>query len=330
MNHVERFRAIMGFQPVDRLPIWEWAMWWDETIARWHGEGLPAELTSVFDIAQYFGHDPYIQFWFSTTEATIEAAQHHVEGIVANLDDYRVVRPRLFPPHDQAIAGMQRWAERQARGDAVVWITFEGFFWFARTLMSFEPLMYAFSDQPELIHQINRDLLDYHVRMLEQVAKVCVPTFMTLAEDMSYNLGPMISKEIFDEFLAPYYREFLPRLAELNILPIVDTDGDVTKLVPWLQEVGVAGVLPLERQAGVDGLALRQAFPTLAMIGHYDKMVMNRGEAAIRAEFERLVPLIKTSGFIPSVDHQTPPGVSLDEYRVYLRLLNEYAVSAVQ
>jgi hypothetical protein len=53
-------------------------------------------------------------------------------------------------------------------------------------------------------------------------------------------------------------------------------------------------------------------------------MTMNRGEAAMRAEFERLVPLMKTGGFIPSVDHQTPPGVSLEEYRVYLRLLNEY------
>jgi hypothetical protein len=35
MNHVERFRAVMNFQPVDRLPRWEWAMWWDETIHRW-------------------------------------------------------------------------------------------------------------------------------------------------------------------------------------------------------------------------------------------------------------------------------------------------------
>jgi len=39
------------------------------------------------------------------------------------------------------------------------------------------------------------------------------------------------------------------------------------------------------------------------------------GEAAIRAEFEWLVPLMKTGGFIPSVDHQTPPGVSLEQYR---------------
>jgi hypothetical protein len=54
---------------------------------------------------------------------------------------------------------------------------------------------------------------------------------------------------------------------------------------------------------------------------------MTRGEAAMRAEFERLVPLMKTGGFIPSVDHQTPPGVSLEQYRVYLKLLNDYTAN---
>jgi len=44
----------------------------------------------------------------------------------------------------------------------------------------------------------------------------------------------------------------------------------------------------------------------------------------MRAEFERLLPLMRSGGFIPSVDHQTPPHVTLDEYRLYRRLLNEY------
>ena len=141
---------------------------------------------------------------------------------------------------------------------------------------------------------------------------------------MSYNNGPMISKRMFEEFLAPCYRRLVPRLKERGIQTIVDTDGDVTLLVPWLQEVGVDGVLPLERQAKVDGMRLRERFPRLCMVGHYDKMVMPRGEAAMRAEFERLRPLMRSGGFIPSVDHQTPPGVSLEQYRIYLRLLEEY------
>ena len=326
MNHVERFRAVMNFQSVDRLPRWEWAMWWDKTIARWHGEGLPSELkfNRVFEIAQYFGLDPYQQFWFSTTEATIEATQHHVEGVVADMDDYRRIRPHIYPNHTNAIEAMRPWAVRQTLGQAVVWATLEGFFWFPRTLMNIEQLSYAFYDQPELIHAINNDLTEFNLGLIRQMEKVCVPTFMTIAEDMSYNLGPMISQQHFNEFLAPYYRRLVAALNELNIMLIVDTDGDVTQLVPWLQNVGVAGVLPLERQAGVDGMKLRKQFPNLRMIGHYNKLVMNHGEEAIRAEFERLVPLMKAGGFIPSVDHQTPPGVSIENYRIYLRLLEEF------
>ena len=326
MNHVERFRAVMNFQPVDRLPRWEWAMWWDQTIARWHTEGLSREFdfSRVFELAQHFGLDPYQQFWFSTTDSTIEATQHHVEGIVSNMDDYLKLRPKLFPDHGGAIRGMAEWADRQRRGDAVVWATIEGFFWFPRTLMGFEKMMYAYEDEPELLHRINQDLLEFNFGLLDQMLESCVPTFMTIAEDMSYNFGPMISKRTFDEFVAPFYRQLIPRLQEHNIPLIMDTDGDVTMLVPWLQELGVTGVLPLERQAGVDGNRLREQFPTFFFVGHFDKMTMNRGESAMRAEFERLLPMMKSGGFIPSVDHQTPPGVSLEQYRCYLRLLEEY------
>lgn len=326
MNHVERFRAVMDFLPVDRLPVWEWAMWWDKTIARWHGEGLPRELSGVFEISQYFGHDPYYQFWFSTTQDTADAVQHHVEGTVGNVDDYLELRPRLYPAHERALESMARLARKQAEGEMVVWATLEGPFWFTRTLMGFEKMILAYYDQPELVHLIADDLLQFNRRLVERMCRSCVPTFMTFAEDMSYNHGPMLGRGLFDEFVAPFYRKILPALEEHGIIPIVDTDGDISLMTPWLLDVGLKGALPLERQAGVDAVALRRSFPRLRMIGHYDKMVMDKGEEAMRREFERLLPLMKTGGFIPSVDHQTPPGVSLAEYRVYLRLLAEYAV----
>ena len=325
MNHVERFRALMNFQTVDRLPRWEWAMWWDETIKRWKNEGLPSSLDTVFDIHRYFDLDPYQQFWFSTTDPTIEAVQHHVEGFVSNMDDYLRVRPSLFPDHSAAIESMLPWTRKQADGDAVVWVTIEGFFWFPRTLMGFTKISLAFYDQPELLHQINQDLTDFNLKIIETVAKTCTPTFVTIAEDMSYNHGPMISEQTFDDFIAPYYRQIIPRLQEMNSVIFVDTDGDVTMMVPWLQREGIQGVLPLERQAGVDGLELRKQYPDFRLIGHYNKMIMSKGEEAMRREFERLVPLMRQGGFIPSVDHQTPPEVSLDQYRIFVSLLDEYA-----
>jgi hypothetical protein len=326
MNHLERFRAVMEFEPFDRLPRIEWAGWWDQTISRWQTEGLPA-LQDAFEIRRYLGLDPYWQHWFAHRDSSCPAARHG-QGIVQNADDYAAIRPHLYPPADEAVLRLEPWARRQHSGEAVVWITLEGFFWFPRTLLGIENHLYAFYDQGELLHQINHDLAEFHVRVLRGVAEVCRPAFMTFAEDMSYNLGPMLSRELFDQFLAPYYRQVVPLAKEMGMKVLVDTDGDCTELIPWLQQVGVDGVLPLERQAGVDASALRQAHPDLRMVGHFDKMVMNRGRKTVREEFERLLPAMRSGGFIPSVDHQTPPGVSLEQYRDYLRLLEEYSLRA--
>ena len=40
-------------------------------------------------------------------------------------------------------------------------MTFDGFFWFPRTLLGIEPHLYSFYDQPELLHRMNRDQTDY-------------------------------------------------------------------------------------------------------------------------------------------------------------------------
>ena len=326
MNHVERFRAVMDFRPVDRLPRIEWASWWDQTVERWRAEGLPT--SDRYAMYDYFGLDPYYQCWFQPRGSGYPETPHG-KGAVRHMDDYVALLPHLYPPQDAA-AALGPWAEAQRRGEAVVWITLDGFFWFPRTLLGVEPHLYAFYDQPELLHRINADLVAWEMGVLRRLARTCAPTFMTFAEDMSYNHGPMLSKALFDEFLAPYYRQIVPLLRELDILPLVDSDGDVTALVPWLESVGVEGFLPLERQAGVDGGRLRAAHARLRLIGHYDKMVMPRGEEAMRREFERLLPLMRSGGCILSVDHQTPPGVSLAEYRVYLRLLNEYTCRAAE
>ena len=151
---------------------------------------------------------------------------------------------------------------------------------------------------------------------------------MTFAEDLSYNNGPMLSKAHFDEFMLPYYQRIVPCLKEKGVRVIVDSDGDITEPAAWFDRAGIEGILPLERQAGVDMNVLRKLYPKQLYIGAFDKMVMHHGEAVIRTEFERLLPAARQGGFMISVDHQTPPAVSLNDYRLFLRLFNEYAVMA--
>ena len=66
------------------------------------------------------------------------------------------------------------------------------------------------------------------------------------------------------------------------------------------------------------------------MIGAFDKTVMHLGADAMRKEFERIFPVMCSGGYIPSVDHQTPPEVSLENYRCYVSLLKEYCCKAAK
>ncbi len=329
MNHVERFNAVMNFEGVDRLPRIEWAGYWGAATDRWLTEGLDPDLNGAEAIREHLGLDPYSQFWMAARGADTPRPTHHGAGILEDEAGYDAMLHTLYADLDFSEEHFQRVKAENAAGERVVWISFDGFFWYPRTLFGIEGHLFAFYDHPELMHRMNNDLVEYNLRILDGFCEqVCVPQFMTIAEDMSYNHGPMCSKEQFDEFLAPYYKRLVPALRERGIRVLVDSDGDVMPLIPWLKEVGVEGILPLERMAGVDVAQIRQEHPDWLMIGAYDKTVMKNGPEAQRVEFERLLPTMLSGGFIPSVDHQTPPDVSFENYQAYLALLEEYACRA--
>jgi len=330
-----RLIQTLAFQkPTDSLPLIEWAAWWDKTIDRWRGEGLPEHLKTTFDIMEHFGLDMHKQFWISPYTATSPGPAFHGSGILPEMTPaaYRELRKHMLSPDAVKWCAdeIKEWTKKQQANEVVIWLTLEGFFWYPRAILGIEPHLYAFYDEPELVHMINEDMADFQEKMIDDFLELCTPDFMTFAEDMSYNNGPMVSKPVFDEFIAPYYRRVLPRLKAHNIPVIVDTDGAIGELIPWFTELGVDGFLPLERQAGVDINAIRKEHPNLLIIGGFDKTVMHLGEARMREEFERILPVMKQGGYVPSVDHQTPPGVSFEDYTIYAKLLKEYCAKAVE
>jgi hypothetical protein len=325
MNTRERFHAIMNFEQFDRLPIIEWAQWWDLTIERWHKEELPKDITDRYDICKFFGLDIYKQDWISPYMKGCPQPAEHGGSIIKTEEDYDAVKKYLFPKNAINKEMWSKWAEEQKNGDIVIWFTIEGFFWFPRVLLGIEQHLYAFYEQPELMHRINEDLAEWMLQVTDQICEICTPDFMTFAEDMSYNHGSMISKKCFDKFLKPYYLKVVPALKEKGIIPIIDSDGDIEIPAKWFESVGLEGILPLERQAGVDLAQLRSNHPKMKFIGHFDKMTMHHGEEAMRKEFDRLLPTAAKGGFLVGCDHQTPPEVSMKNYKLYLKLFREYA-----
>lgn len=328
MNTVERFKKVLGFESFDRLPMIEWAQFWDKTVARWRDEGLGQELCENHEICQYFGLDNYRQVWLSPLKSSCPLPEDGNIGMIKNIDEYLRLKEHLYPENGFDKELLAKWKPMHESGEMAIWFLVEGFFWFPRRLLGIERHLYAFYDDPELMHLINSDVLEYNLRVIKEFCCFCAPSFMQFGEDMSYNHGPMLSKKCFDEFIAPYYRKIVPVIKELGVIPLIDTDGDVAPCIPWFREVGIEGVVPLERMAGVDVVQIRKENPGFIFVGGFDKMVMHLGEEAMRKEFERLLPVMKDGGYLLSVDHQTPPEVSLEQYRLYVSLLREYCIKA--
>ena len=179
----------------------EWAGWWEDT------KGRASKKIDRHALYDHFGLDRHYQFWFPRYTADCPAKQHGAP-LVRDAADYLEFKKYLMPKSavEDMRARIEEALPRYEDGSALIWYTLEGFFWFPREILGIEPHLYSFYDEPELYHRICEDLLEWQLGLVEEFSKYMKADFMTIAEDMSYNQGPMLSEELFEEFLAPYYR----------------------------------------------------------------------------------------------------------------------------
>ena len=215
-------------------------------------------------------------------------------------------------------------AEGHDRGDYSIRLNIEGFFWVPRDLLGIEAHMYAFYDEPELLHAINDYILEIYRTKLLKVIDLVQPDVIYFMEDLSGKNGPMVSPDCFEEFVADYYRALIPLFKEHGVGNVfVDTDGDFVRLIPNFMDAGVDGFLPMDVNAGMDIVEVRKQFPKLKFIGSFNKLEIAKGPAAIDKEFDRILPVIRGGGYIPGSDHQVAPSTSLENYKYYIKKLRK-------
>ena len=201
----------------------------------------------------------------------------------------------------------------------------QGFFGTPRYLFGETQVLLSYYDMPDLMHEIVDYLADFWIAIYGQVLDQIDVEVVRIWEDMCYKTGPLVSPAIFREFILPGYRKLIGYLRERGVRHFhVDSDGNVTKLLPLWVEAGVTGLYPFEVMAGMDVVRVREAFPRLQILGGIDKTALARGPAAIDRELETKIPfMLAHGGYIPHVDHHVPPDVSWEDFAYYRRRLNE-------
>ena len=227
--------------------------------------------------------------------------------------------PRRFPANYAESCAM--WRKR----NSPLGLSFSGAFWQLREWLGFEGLCMLLIDDPDFAMEMTRFWDDFVARLLRKVFRDFVPDFVLVNEDMAYKVKPMISPAMTRRFLLPAWQHWAQICREAGV-PIyeIDSDGYVEDLIPVWIEAGFIVNSPQEVAAGNDLPRLRREYGTrMAYRGGVDKRAMAKGGPALRAEIDRLRPVIDAGGYIPSCDHGIPADVSWPNFVEYCRLLAE-------
>ena len=348
MTTRELWKNIMYYGEFDRMPVIHWAGW-AETNERWIKEGLPEGVNQQ----EYFGAVPH----WTGIGANLNLIPAFEVETLEETDEYRVIRDsdgvlkkdwkhRSCIPQfmDFTLEGAKDWDEYKKRlqpdparlpenlderirqveesGLPISFGTASMMGWI-RNWMGVENMSYLMYDAPDCYADMVTTLADLSCWAMDQI----IPKMNTKPdlgfgwEDICGKSGPLVGPDIFEKCVAPGYRKMRNKLEEYGIdLLGIDTDGMVEPLLPNWMDAGVNVQFPIERGTwNATPEHMRQKFgKELRIIGGYDKLALEKGRAAIDAELESHIPLMKEGGLVIMPDHLITPGVPLDDYKYYL------------
>lgn len=205
----------------------------------------------------------------------------------------------------------------------------QGYFGTLAHLMGYEHLFYNYTDEPELIHDIQKTFTEIWIAVYSEVLSEIDVDLFVIWEDLSAGTGSMISPATINEFMVPYYKRLTSFLKEHGVKTIfIDTDGDCFELIPIFMEAGITGMYPIEVSCGMDLVKVRKTFPNLQLMGGIPKFEIQYGKERIDDILEPVGEVLKTGGYVPFGDHLIPPEVHWNEFKYYREKLNSMTESS--
>ncbi len=359
MTAKERFLKTIAFEPTDRPVRTETLGFWNETLSRWHAEGLPEEINDELSAYIHFGFDFQIPLVIGghlhpgfdppfDEEVLGEKGEmlikrdisgsvvmvpkdgsstipKFLEAPVKDKGDWKTLKGRLDPETPDRLALLDLFLAIDVSDDWPLCVYITGLFGTLRHLLGLERLFISYKTNPELILDISRHWVYLWKGVLKKISEKRRPELVSLWEDMCYRNGPMISPRTFEKFMLPFYSELIGFCKNEIGIPAagVDSDGDVTLLLTLFVKAGINMLYPFEVQAGMDILKVRGEYPNEFVIwGGIDKRLLEEPKEKIETEVRRILPeMLEKRGYIPAIDHAVHPSVPHENWLFFLELV---------
>jgi uroporphyrinogen decarboxylase len=211
----------------------------------------------------------------------------YVGGVVKTEADLERYSPPLDYVDEFFDATTVNEARERYHDHCFVWGAHMGPFTAGFMAMGMEDFFLGLLKRPAFIRKVLEARTEWCVALFRKAARVGAE-IIVLCDDAGYNTGPMISPQMWREFILSHHRAIVE---ELDVPVIWHSDGAVESLLPMAIEAGFVGVHALEPNAGIDlGKVKREFGEHLVLVGNLDVNVLFGSDLeAVREEVRRCI-----------------------------------------
>jgi uroporphyrinogen decarboxylase len=164
------------------------------------------------------------------------------------------------PENDPSMEELVKHADELRKQDRYIlfgwWNLFFERPWMIRGM---ENLLMDYVADPENVHRMHAALCDLYCGYLRCAAREIRPDGFWTSDDLGHQTQPMMSPEMFDDLILPYYKRVSYVLKESNVHFWLHSCGNNTPLLPSLIEGGVDVFHPVQKGT-MDEVAVAKEF----------------------------------------------------------------------
>jgi len=234
----------------------------------------------------------------------------YVDGSLKTAEDFESFYPP--DPHDPKWFPSAEGVVKLVNREMAVATLVEGPFtrvWYLTGLQIFMKALYM---APKSL----RTLIDRMTKFQIELGKGYIDRgvdIIWLDEDLGDVNGPLMRPTLFREHIVPYLKQMVDTFKAKGARILIHSDGNIMPLVEDLIRIGVEGIHPIERAAGMNLAVMKQRYGgEVTLIGNVNsKTVLQDGPfEAIEAQVRECIhDAAKGGGYILASDHSIHVGI---------------------
>ena len=300
MNSVERVRTALRRGQPDRVPVIEFVV--DEKVARAAVPGCRdvadcmdrLDMDNVgcgacFETVRRNADGTYVDEWGVSYQSGPEAVAHPLRGPIVTLEDARA----YTPPDPDAPHRLGKLPDLVARykGQRAIFFHHRAAFIWSAYLMGLDNMLMNLLVEPELVEVTMKKVLRCNMRIVQRAIRAGAEVII-LGDDYAGNTGPMMSPDLFRQFILPPLQKMIALIHDEGALCIKHSDGNLYPLLDMIVSAGPDGINPIEPVAGMDLKTVKRLYgDKVCLTGNIDcaRLLPYGSEEEVRAAVRQAI-----------------------------------------